>query len=104
MTQVSGLSSVTGPASSIVPEDKFVNTSRSLQISSSPSPIPGKSSGDVIPNRINMRSYCAGSPLISSQGRNGSSSTSGLMYNSTIFAGISGIGPAPGTPYKDKKP
>ena len=104
ITQVSGLSSLSSPAAAFVPDDRLVNTDKSRHISSSPSPIPGKSSGEVIPKRINIRSYSAASPLMSSQGFSGSSSTVGLMYNSTILEGMSGIGPIPGTPCKTKNP
>ena len=68
ITQVSGLSSLTSPDSIRSPVDRLVNEERSLQTSSMPPAIPGKSSGAVIPNRINMRSYTASSPLISSHG------------------------------------
>ena len=104
ITQVSGSSSVSSPAASCVPEDKLVKTVKSRQSSSKPSPIPGKSSGEVIPNLISIRSYSASFPLISSHGFSASSSTFGLMYNSTMLGGISGIGPTPGTPCKTKNP
>ena len=79
MTHVNGLSSLSSPASSWSPVERFVNGERSLQTSSIPPAMPGKSSGAVIPNRISIRSYAAGSPFTSSHGLVGSSSTSGAM-------------------------
>ena len=80
MTQVRGFSSVGAvPEDSCVPVERLVKTSRSLHSFSMAGARLGKSSGPVMPNRINMWLYSAGSPLMSSQGVVGASSTFGMM-------------------------
>ena len=100
ITQVSGLSSSLSPDSSQVPEDRFSRGERSLFISSNPGPMDGKSSGEVIPNLIIIKSYVIGSPSIDNQTLDGSGSSLGAIYKSINDEGTS----VPGIPSSVRTP